>query len=186
MNVFFTFLFVLMFPGLNNLVHGFDNVILQVLLNNGNDMDCDGNDCCDEYEWDFISHQIYTMSGNQRQLRGNNSWDGGDIITDSVSMDNEDESQRQLANYPAYCAYRCAGYAPTRCLALNCKGYRRQHHRVMMESIRELFWSTNCENQKSEVNNLLNNICNNNQVSHNCKSYLMQPRTMTCYSNVDC
>jgi hypothetical protein len=128
-----------------------------------------------------ITHQIYTMAGNQRQLRGNDIVDDGNVLTDAVVTD-EDNNARELKTYPAYCANSCAGYAKGWCLALNCVGYRRS----VMESMRELFWSTNCENQKSEVNNLLNNMCNNNQVGQSCKSFVMAPRTMTCFSNVEC
>lgn len=180
MNFFITFLFITMFPGFASLVHGFDNVILQVLLNNGEDMYCDGNDCCEDHEWDHISHTIYTMSGNQRLLRGNDI--DKDQEVDSITNAVVDGKARELRTYAAYCANSCAGYARGRCLALNCVGYRRS----VMESMRALFWSTNCENQKSEVNNLLNNMCNNNEVGDNCKSYLMAPRQLSCYSNVEC
>jgi hypothetical protein len=181
MNFYITFLFVMMFPGSNIFVQGFDNVILQVLLNNGNDMYCNGGNCCNDSEFDLISQQIYTMSGYQRHLRGNDIADEGtDIIEEGTAA--EDDEARGLRTYAAYCANSCAGYAKGRCLALNCVGYRRS----VMESVRELFWSSNCDNQKSEVNNVLNNIVNNQQVSNNCKSYIMAPRQLTCYSNVYC
>jgi hypothetical protein len=184
MNFFITFLFVfvMMFPGFNNSVHAFNNVILQVLLNNGNAMYCNGGDCCNTSEFDLISQKVYTMSGYQRHLRGNDIVDEGNAVIDVTNAFVVDDEARGLRTYAAYCANRCAGYAKGRCLALNCGGYRRS----VMESVRELFWSTNCENQKSEVNNVLNNIVNNQQVSNNCKSYLMAPRQLTCYSNVAC
>ena len=179
MNSFITFLFVMMVSGLSNFVHGYSNVILQVLLNNGQNMDCGGQDCCNYQEWDVITRQIYTMAGNQRQLRGNDIADVGLNVTDAIVV--EDEA-RELVTYRAYCANSCAGYARGRCLALNCIGYRRS----VMESMRELFWSTNCENQKSEVNNLLTNMVNSNQFGQTCKALLMAPRLLTCYSNVLC
>ena len=138
----------MMVTGLSNFAHGYSNVILQVLLNNGQNLDCGGKDCCNSQEWENISRQIYTMAGNQRQLRGNDIDDVGNNVGNNV-IDTMDDQDRGLTTYRAYCANSCAGYARGRCLALNCKGYRRN----VMETTQELFWSTNCENQKSEVNN---------------------------------
>lgn len=166
-----------------NAVYGFDNVILQVLLNSDENLCTDkwGNsvECCEENEWDLISQRFYTMSINQRQLRGESDLNE-ENAADSTSNVVDDEARK--LSYSRYCANSCRWYATGRCLALNCKGYRRS----VMETMRELFWSTNCENQKSEVNNLLNNMANNNEVGENCKILLRSSRKLTCFSNVEC
>jgi hypothetical protein len=193
MNAYISFLVIMLFSGFNHVVHGQTNVILQILLNNGNAMTCGGKACCSNSEWDYVSHQIYTMSIQQRQLlRGND--DNGPLITISNATDvGTSDNGRRLPTYPAQCANSCAGYAKGRCFALNCMGYRRRTTTTTTTTMakewmssRELFWATPCENQKSEVHNLLNNICVNNQVGANCKKLLSAPRKMTCFSNVKC
>ena len=173
MKFFITSFFLMMFSALNA-VNAFDNVILQVHMNTDSGS-CEGDD------WDYVSHRVYTMSIVQRQLRGQSDIEdenavGG--ITNAV-----DNKARELT-YPRYCANRCSGYATGRCLALTCVGYRRN----LAESARELFWSTNCDNQKSEVRNLFNNMANVDDLDEGCKASLRATGTddMHCFSNVDC
>jgi hypothetical protein len=167
-----TSIFLMMLSGFNA-VYAQENVILRILLNTRAGS-CQGSD------WDFVEHQIYTMSINQRQLRGDVGSDEGNAADSIISE--VDNKARELQTYPRECANSCRTYPAGRCMALNCRGYRRG----LMESTRELFWSTPCENQKSEVRNLLTNIANNNQVGASCKASLLQAPQMDCYSNVDC
>lgn len=168
-------------------------VILQVLLNNGNSHYCIDrwNNCCTSTEWDLISSRVYAMSQNQRDLEGSNTT----IQTDDdtfVEVNNStqvDGINRDLATYPRYCANSCAGYTTGRCMALNCKGYRQRRTTAESKSSalrpkRDLFYSTSCENQKSEMNNLLTNI--RNEVGPRCQSLLNAPRKMTCFNTDRC
>jgi hypothetical protein len=173
------------------------NDIIQILLNNGEeDHYCvdQWNDCCTSSEWDRISRSIYTMSMNQRHtraLRGNETNHDDAMMEgiDSTGAGNNIDVTRELA-YPRQCANNCRAYPAGRCMALNCYGYRQR--RSMLESIaslvgqgdRDLFWATNCDNQKSEVNNLLNNL--QYQFGPRCRSLLNAPRILECYSDVDC
>lgn len=159
-------------------------VILQVLLNNGNDsFHCVDrwNNCCTSSEWNFISQKVYTMSQNQRDLSVSNST----VKSDDVSLVddyNTTHTDRDLKTYPRYCANSCKGIAAGRCMALNCKKYRQR--RTSLRPKRDLFYSTSCDNQKSEMNNLLTNI--QNQLSPQCRSLLNAPRKMTCFNADQC
>ena len=136
------------------------------------------------------------MSQNQRALRSSNSTIRNDDdedddfveVNNSTQVGNITDIDRDLATYPRYCANTCAGYVTGRCMALNCKGYRR---RTTVESKssslrpkRDLFYSTGCDNQKSEMNNLLTNI--RNEVGARCQSLLNAPRKMTCFNTDQC
>ena len=178
MNSIITFLVAMLFSAVT-VVDAFDNVVLQVGLMTTTSCNKSTGPCCDKNEWAHIQDKFYTMVSKQRQLRGSDAVDE-DSTLDGVSVvGNED---RELKTYPRFCASRCAGWAAGTCLAAYCKGFRRS----LVESIRELFWSTNCDNQKSEVNNLFKNMANNNEVGPRCKQVLQGPRSMECYSNVNC
>lgn len=121
------------------------------------------------------------MSKNQRNLQ--DSAAVGAEISNSTNVD------RDLQSYPGYCANNCAGYAPGRCMALNCKGYRKSRETAESKPLslrprRDLFYSTGCDNQKSEMNNLLTNI--QNELGPRCKALLNAPRNMTCYGTELC
>jgi hypothetical protein len=164
-------------------------VILQVLLNSGNSFYCVDrwNNCCTSAEWDLISTKVYAMSKNQRNLE-----DASDVelFHNSTLHGNSTDVNRDLnTNYPGYCANNCAGYVSGRCMALNCKGYRNRRTAADSKSSslrpkRDLFYATSCDNQKSEMNNLLTNI--QNQLGPRCKALLNAPRKMTCYGTELC
>jgi hypothetical protein len=163
-------------------------VILQVLLNSGDSFYCvdQWNNCCTSTEWDLISTNVYAMSKNQRDLEDSSTVD---LISNSTEIGNSTAVDRELQSYPGFCANNCKGYAVGRCMALNCKGYRK--NRDMAESKtsslrpkRDLFYSTNCDNQKSEMNNLLTNV--QSQLGPRCKALLNAPRTMSCYGSELC
>ena len=163
-------------------------VILQVLLNNGNSHYCIDrwNNCCTSTEWNLISTKVYAMSSNQRDLEGTSDVA---VISNSTLSDNSTDLDvdRDLAtSYPRYCANNCAGYATGRCMALNCRGYRRAtaESQPSLRPKRDLFYSTSCDNQKSEMNNLLTNI--QNELGPRCRSLLNAPRKMSCYGTELC
>jgi hypothetical protein len=181
---------------LANRVNG-SYVILQALLNNGNSFYCVDrwNNCCTSAEWTLISDRVYTMSQNQRDLEDNNSTvenEEGEFVevNNSTRIGDATDIDRDLAiTYPRYCANNCAGYSTGRCMALNCKGYRerRTSDESKVSSLRpkrDLFYATSCENQKSEMNNLLTNI--QNEVGSRCKALLNAPRKLTCFSTDSC
>ena len=166
-------------------------VILQVLLNSGNSFYCIDrwNNCCTSTEWNLISTKVYAMSKNQRDLLEDDSSTANSTLMD-FSSNNSTGVDRDLQSYPGYCANNCAGYAPGRCMALNCRGYRARRETSEYKSSsklrpsRDLFYSTSCDNQKSEMNNLLTNI--QNEIGPRCKALLNAPRKMSCYGTELC
>ena len=123
--------------------------------------------------------------------------------TDTTSTTRTDvvAADRELKSYPNYCKSKCAGIAAGRCLAAKCKRYRHRRTAVdnhnndhppptflrsssssspPMTPERELYYSTSCSNQKSEMTNLLNNMVLQKKLGPRCGSLLSAPRTMTC------
>jgi hypothetical protein len=177
--------FICLVPLLVNEVMG-GYVILQLLLNNGNSFYCIDrwNNCCTTTEWNLLSTKVYAMSKNQRDLEDSSAVE---VLGSITEMGNSTDVDRDLQSYPGYCANNCAGYASGRCMALNCKGYRREMEEAKSSSIRpkrDLFYATSCDNQKSEMNNLLTNI--QNEIGPRCKALLNAPRKMTCYGTELC
>ena len=132
--------------------------------------------------------------------------------TDTTSTTRTDvvAADRELKSYPNYCKSKCAGIAAGRCLAAKCQRYRHRrtavdHHNhndlplppTLLRSSsssssppmipeRELYYSTSCSNQKSEMTNLLNNMVLQKKLGPRCGSLLSAPRTMTCSAAVPC
>jgi len=162
------------------------NFIVQILFNNGDPYQCSSS------EWSQLEYQIYVMSQKQR-MRSLRGGEGEDITMEAVTVeeghevaavDDEDSApQRELA-YPNYCANNCAGQAPRRCMAVNCVGYRKRS--LVEEMTRSLFWATDCNNQISELNNLINNMRNTAGFSQGCRQFLEQQRTYNCFTNAYC
>lgn len=164
-------------------------VILQVLLNSGNSFYCVDrwNNCCTSTEWNLISTKVYAMSKNQRDLEDSSVAEVE--LHNSTEIGNSTNVDRDLQSYPGYCANNCAGYATGRCMALNCKGYCKSRATAESKASslrpkRDLFYSTGCDNQKSEMNNLLTNI--QSQLGPRCKALLNAPHKMTCYGTELC
>ena len=167
------------------------NAVLQVLLNNGRPMAT--GERCNSTEWKLINTTIMTLSQNQRrsllQDNGSNRMKYNSVEKDWINQ----EDNRNLAYYPPSCKNKCKGYASKCCLAVNCKGYRRERNNVrgllygpedLHDPGRNLYYSTSCDNQKSEMNNWLNNLAY--QVSLNCSIVLRAPRNMTCFEDMNC
>jgi hypothetical protein len=170
---------------------------LQVLLNNGNSHYCIDrwNNCCTSTEWNLISSRAYAMAQNQRYLESNsdnlNDDSNIDVLRNSTQNDNNNiDTDRDLKTYRGFCSSKCAGYATGRCLALKCRGYRQRRtegdgSKSSLRPIqRAVFYATGCDNQKSEMNNLFNNM--QHELGPRCKSLLNAPRNMTCYNTDDC
>jgi hypothetical protein len=107
-----------------------------------------------------IHLKVYAMSKNQRDL-GNNS--AAEVLGSITQMGNSTDVDRDLQSYPGYCKNNCNGYVSGRCMALNCKGYRKSIEAAESKSTslrpkRDLLYATICDNQKSEMNNLLTNF----------------------------
>ena len=157
MRLFFFFIYaVLLFPVLTEA-----NDILQILFND------DYADYCNDSEWYDIDDAIYILSQNQRSLRG--------IDNGKRDLKLQPLVHRSLG-WPNSCANRCAGFTAKTCKALNCVGYRR----------RSLFWASDCNNQISEVNNLLNNLRENGGFSDSCWFYLSLDRIYNCFTDEYC
>ena len=182
--------FICMLPFLVTKVTGNNYVILQVLLNNGNSHYCIDrwNNCCTSTEWSFIQSKVYAMSQNQRDLEEEPVV--VEALDNTTHVANSTDTERDLASYPGYCANSCRGIAEGRCMALNCRGYRKlgasedESKSSSLRPKRDLFYSTGCDNQKSEMNNLLTNIQSN--LGARCRSLLNAPRKMTCFSTTSC
>jgi hypothetical protein len=169
-------------------------VILQVLLNNGNKtFKCIDrwDNCCNSTEWNFIQSKVYAMSQNQRDLEENSAVSAVEALDTSTHGGNSTDVDRDLStSYPRSCANSCAGIAAGRCMALNCLGYRKLSESEAnskpssLRPKRDLFYSTSCENQKSEMRNLLTNI--QSGLGARCRALLNAPRNMTCFSSANC
>jgi hypothetical protein len=128
-----------------------------------------------------------TQQKRQRGLRhGNNETSNDEMVQPfEGSMDD-----RELQTHPRDCGRQCAGYVTGYCVSARCIGYRRSMMNnattstTIAQDDRNLYWATPCENQKSEMNNLLNNL--GYRVSARCKRLLDRPRTMTCIYNAVC
>lgn len=180
----------------NQVSGGYD--VLQVLFNNGESYFCvdQWDNCCNSTEWNLIASRAYTMAQNQRDLDGTMGIPSDDSVVDvlqnSTTRDgNSIDVDRELVTYPRYCANRCKGYAPGRCLAMKCRGYRQRRTNTvgstplsLRHAQRDLFYSTGCSNQISEMKNLLRNI--RRQLGRRCRSLLNAPRKMTCFNTDDC
>jgi hypothetical protein len=156
--------------------------IIRIVFNNGSPSSCTST------EWKTIDNAIFVLSQLQRKLRGNiNVTDtptsGVDINSTPEELQEAVISGRELG-YPTSCANSCAGFATGTCKALNCKGYRRRTMRNSKD--RELFWATDCNNQISELNNLMTNLRNTAGLSARCKDYLALSRTYQCFTTEKC
>jgi hypothetical protein len=161
--------------------------IIRIVFNNGSPSSCTST------EWSKIDNAIFVLSQLQRKLglKGNSSLN----VTDTQFNDNEalDESKEKLQEavtsgrelaYPNSCANSCAGFATRTCKALNCKGYRRREMRERKK--RGLFWATDCNNQISELNNLMTNLRNTAGFTTKCKDYLALSRKYECFTDDLC
>lgn len=173
-------------------IQGWD--VLRTLLNNGYPFWCSGSYCCTAREWNFITSSAYQMTQKQRRgLRGN------ETTTNETMPFVESKESRELGLYPRECQSRCAGYQPGHCIAMKCLAFRRnlvdttntttptlidQQPQQDRGEDRTLYYATPCRNQRSEMNNLLNNL--RYQVSPNCRQLLNQPRSYTCIYNTHC
>ena len=157
--------------------------ILRVVFNNGNPSSCTTT------EWNTIDTAIYNMAKVQRKLslRGGKSINMTDTSVgdeeDGVTKDESEEINTSRELYPNSCANSCAGFAPKTCKALNCIGYRRA---LMDIKKRELFWASGCNNQITEMNNLITNMRNGPGFTTNCKNYLALSRKYECFTTQYC
>jgi hypothetical protein len=169
---------------------------LQVLLNNGNSHYCIDrwDNCCTSTEWNLISSRAYSMAQHQRILKMDSDIPRNeskvDVLRNSTQNANNIDTDRDLMTYRAFCANRCKGYAPGRCLAMKCRGYRQRHTKDIESQLpqsslrpphRNLFYSTSCDNQRSEINNLFTNL--QHELGPRCNSLLNAPRKMTCFQS---
>ena len=128
------------------------------------------------------------MSQNQRDLEENSLI--VEALDNTTHVGNGTDVERDLEVYTKECKNSCKGIAAGRCMALNCKGYRKlgaseaDPKPSSLRPKRDLFYSTGCDNQKSEMNNLLTNIQSN--LGARCRSLLNAPRKMTCFSTTSC
>lgn len=151
-----------------------------VLLNNGEDSAYS----CSTAELDQASAILYASSLNstygRRHLR--TTMEDLDDMTDSILTDPQ---HRTLAN-GAKCKNLCAGVATGRCLAVDCKGYRRRSLIGEEQDDRNLLSgaSFTCTQQVDYINAELNKLASGNQVSSSCKTFLSRPRSITCFDDV--
>jgi hypothetical protein len=91
---------------------------------------------------------------------------------------------RELQTYPRYCQNNCAGYKAGCCRATNCIGYRRELKNEKFEHRDRDLQVADCSTVLTAIQNKLNNLVWNNQVSSSCKNYINAPIIKTCTDDV--
>lgn len=150
-----------------------------VLLNNGTA----SADSCSATELDLVSAVLTASSLNSTYARRNlrTTLEDLDDMTASVM----DHLQHRALAFPTKCKNLCAGVATGRCLAVDCKGYRRrnlvgeQDERYLLSGA-----SFTCTQQVDYINTELNKLASGTQVSSSCKTLLSKPRGVTCFDDV--
>jgi hypothetical protein len=146
---------------------------LRILLNKGQTLST--GETCTSGEWSSILSTIdATINARRRNLRN-------------------------LPSYPAWCAQKCVGFAPDKCVGRHpsCNGYRQLHEQEddnafatpnsfsFFPSFRNLFVATTCQGQINELNTALNNL--EPSLSTQCQAVLNSQREFTCLTSiVDC
>jgi hypothetical protein len=137
---------------------------------------------CTASEFTAVSSWI-TVSLWRRNLRlGNVETKDGE-----PDVDNKDTTmahqERKLPFYPASCKTTCQGFAPRTCIAVACKGFRRELE-ATEENDRDLL--SVCEFQKEMNGRILTALSKTTLVSKPCQALLQAPRTIECIYNVVC
>jgi hypothetical protein len=156
------------------------NLGIRLLLNKG--VDLPTGETCTDAEWASITNVIDAATASTRR------------------------NLRRLPSYPAWCDEKCKGFTKGRCQGRHpdCDGYRRledskvssiantaetvpllqeKSKGISLPNIRDLFKSTTCEGQISELNTALNNL--GPSLSSQCRSVLNAPREFTCLSIIN-
>jgi hypothetical protein len=152
---------------------------IRLLLNKGTDLPT--GETCSDAEWTSINNVVdATYTSTRRNLR-------------------------KLQGYPSWCAEKCKGFVRGRCLGRHpdCDGYRRleesnftapastrdtapvepeKSKRVTLPKFRDLFKSTTCQGQISELNTALNNL--GPSLSSQCQTVLNSQREYTCLDTI--
>jgi hypothetical protein len=144
---------------------------IRILLNKGQTLPT--GETCNGTEWSSILSTIDTTI-NSRRL-----------------------SLRKLPVYPAWCEQKCVGFADGTCIGRHpsCNGYRQLHEQEdssmatipkpysFYRSLRDLFVSTTCQGQITELNNALNNL--KPSLSTQCQTVLDSQREFTCLTTIE-
>jgi hypothetical protein len=150
--------------------------MVRVLFNNGfNESDSGSCNTTD----DILINTIFTLSGynatyGRRNLR-------------SMNDHHDEQQERELQLWPPKCKANCAGWAPTKCRATDCVGYRRQLGAAKSPTNQRELSSGKAFSCTTQVNYLhaeLNKLVTNNLVSSSCQTLLSKPRNVTCYDDV--
>jgi hypothetical protein len=153
---------------------------IRVVLNKGvarPDMSCTTADLS------LIETYISKLSGGRNLRQGNVETKDGEPDMDKDTTKTHQE--RKLPFYPTSCKTTCQGFAPTTCLAVTCKGFRRELE-APEENDRDLQSSTWCPVAKFGAENLLNMLSRMSILTTSCSALVQLPRTIDCIYNVVC
>jgi hypothetical protein len=156
---------------------------IRVGLNNGvahPDMTCTTAD---------LSLIMKTMSGltsTRRNLRQINvETKDGEPDVDKNTTKIHQERKLPPSFYPVSCKHTCQGFATGTCLAVACKGFRRELE-ATEENDRDLQSSIWCTTFKMIAGINLNALSNTQLLTDSCRALVKAPRTIECIYNVVC
>jgi hypothetical protein len=144
--------------------------VIRFLFNNG--VALPNNEKCTAADNVFL-YQIFNITAPVRNLRGG----GGKSIVEAGNQ------HRVL--FPPKCRKDCERWEDGRCLATDCKGYRRRVMEQGNGQHRELqAANTTCAEDINDFNSQLDALVSNNIVSSDCQAVLNAPRMPLCYDDI--
>jgi hypothetical protein len=157
---------------------------IRVGLNNGvahPDMSCTTADLS------LIMKTISGLTSTRRNLRQGNveTKDGESDVDNKDTIKTHQERKLPPSFYPASCKKTCQGFATGTCLAVACKGFRRELE-ATEENDRDLQSSIWCTTVKMVAGINLNALSNTQLLTNSCRALVQAPRTIECIYNVVC
>jgi hypothetical protein len=141
---------------------------------------------CTTADFSWIMTTISTLYFPRRNLRQGNvetKDDEPDVDNDTTKTHQERKLPTSL--YPASCKTTCQGFAKGTCLALACKGFRRELE-ATEENDRDLQSSTWCSMVQKIAGMNLDTLSRSQLITNSCRALLQAPRTIECIYNVVC
>jgi hypothetical protein len=156
---------------------------VRVALNNGvahPDMSCTTADLS------LIMKTISALTSPRRNLRqGNVETKDGEPDVENKDTTIPQERKLPISFYPASCKTTCQGFAKGTCLAVACKGFRRELEDTE-ENERNLQSSAWCTGVKMAAGITLNTLSRTQVLTNSCRALVQAPRTIECIYNIVC
>jgi hypothetical protein len=155
---------------------------VRVVLNNGvahPDMSCNTADMSS------IMKLISKLTAPRRNLRQSNvEMMEGEPFVDKNATTTHQERKLPASFYPPSCKHTCQGFATGTCLAVACKGFRRELE-ATEENDRDLQSSLWCTTVKRVAESTLDTL-SQRILTNSCRALVQAPRTIECIYNIVC